>query len=84
LPGDFVDKLKRLSILILEKFENQGDFALVLGEQEMFVSRVFNGRCCLKPEEKEVWATTLKCDYSFFPDPPTFKKSRNICHNYQG
>jgi hypothetical protein len=44
LPGEVVDKLKRLRILILEKFENQGNFALVVGEQEMFVSRVLNGR----------------------------------------
>jgi hypothetical protein len=84
LPGEVVDKLKRLRILILEKFENQGNFALVVGEQEMFVSRVLNGRRYLKPEEKEVWACTLKSDYSLFPDPPTFKNCGYVRPNFQG
>ena len=74
--------LKKLRLVILEQFETQANFALVTGVQEDFVSRVLNGRRQLKADEKELWATALKCDYSLFPDPPVFKKSGVVVPNY--
>lgn len=82
LPEDVTTKLKKLRVMILARFETQDNFALVAGVQEDFVSRVLNGRRYLKPEEKELWANTIKCDYSLFPDPPTFRRNTDVCPNY--
>jgi hypothetical protein len=84
LPQDVVGKLKKMRILVLEKYETQANFALVTGQHEDLVSRLLLGRRYLKPEEKELWASTLKCDYSLFPDPPTFKKCGIEVPNYLG
>ena len=81
-PDEAVDKLKRLRLLILEKFDSQGNFALVIGEHEMNVSRVLNGRRYLKPHEQELWAQGLKTVLSIFPDPPVFRRNVDVCKNF--
>ena len=79
LPEQVAEKLKKLRLLILERFESQGNFALVTGVSEDFVSRVLNGRRYLKREENELWADVLKTNLAAFPDPPTFKKNNEVC-----
>jgi hypothetical protein len=82
LPEEVAGKLKKLRLLILEKFESQANFAMVAGVQEDFVSRVLNGRRYLKPEERELWAQVLKTDLSVFPGPPTFRRNNDIVPNF--
>ena len=82
LPDDVVNKLKKLRVLILQKFESQGNFALVIGEPEALISRVLNGRRYLRPHERELWAQILGTDLSIFPDPPNFRRNNDIVPNY--
>jgi hypothetical protein len=82
LPEEVAGKLRNLRLLIVQRFDSQANFALVIGEQEAFVSRVLNGRRYLKPAEKELWAQVLKTDLSVFPDPPSFRRNDDVCPNY--
>ena len=50
LPQEVVEKLKKLRILVLDKYESQANFALATGQQKDLVSRVLLGRRYLKPE----------------------------------
>jgi hypothetical protein len=76
LSENDVDRLKRLRLLILERFESQANFAVATGQYEPFVSAVLNGRKFLRDDQREIWAVALRCDYSLFLEAPkTFKKN---------
>ena len=77
-----VEKLKKLRLLILERYESQANFAMATGQFEPFVSAVLNGRKFLRDDQKELWAVALKCDHSLFLKPPTFRRNDDIVPNY--
>lgn len=85
LQDGVAEKLRRLKLLIIERFDSQANFSLVTGQQEAFVSRVLNGRWILRLDQRRLWADALNSDMSIFPDWGFVRKLPDgsevwICH----
>ena len=56
-------KNKKLRLKIIERFDNQANFAQFLGTDESRISRILQGRKKLRPDESENWKKVLNCDF---------------------
>jgi hypothetical protein len=60
---------KELKIKIIEKFDNQTNFARVCGKTENWISRIIQNRQTPTDVERSLMVKVLKCDpQEIFPD----------------
>ena len=52
---------KKLKAAIIMKYGSQVDFALAVGIDETFVSKIIRGRRQLTSDQQKQWAKALKC-----------------------
>ena len=62
---------RKLKGKIVEVFGSQSNFAIKIGEDETYVSRVINGRRALDEKKQRRWAKALKVNAQDFFDGST-------------
>jgi plasmid maintenance system antidote protein VapI len=54
---------KKLRLKVIERFDNQANFAQTIGMDESAVSRILNNRKKLRPDEAKNWQRFLDCSF---------------------
>lgn len=63
---------RKLKGKIVEVYGSQSNFAMKIGEDETYISRVINGRRVLDERQQRRWAKALKVNSQDFFDGSTY------------